>query len=69
VEAIKAEAEVAGLLEVALQEPVLYIETLARSAEGHPLEVASSFFRADRYRYTVELVWDQPTRVGHPPRA
>jgi GntR family transcriptional regulator len=69
VEAMKADAEVAGLLELLLQEPVLYIETLARSAEGHPVEVASSFFRADRYRYTVDLVWDQPTRMVRPPRA
>lgn len=68
VEAIKADPEVAGLLELAPLEPVLYIQSLVRSAEGHPVEVAESFFRADRYRYTVELVWNQPTRVVHAPR-
>ena len=68
VEAIKADAEIAGLLEVAPLEPALYIESLVRSAEGRPVEVAKSYFRADRYRYTVELVWNQPTTVVHPPR-
>lgn len=67
-EAIRAEAEIAHLLEINPLDPVLYIESLVRSAEGHPVEVANSFFRADRYRYTVELVWSRPTAVGQSPR-
>ena len=34
-----------------------------RSAEGSPVEVANTYFRADRYRYTVELVWSPPAKV------
>jgi len=63
VEAVKADAEIAGLLEINPMEPVLYIETLVRSAEGRPVEVANTYFRADRYRYTVELVWSPPAKV------
>ena len=63
VEAIKADAEIATLLEVNPLEPVLYIETLVRSAEGSPVEVANTYFRADRYRYTVELVWSPPAKL------
>ena len=64
VEAIRADAEIAGLLEINPLEPVLYIETLVRSSEGHPVEVANTYFRADRYRYTVELVWNAPATVA-----
>lgn len=63
VEAIKADAETAGLLGINPLEPVLYMETLVRSAESRPVEVANTYFRADRYRYTVELVWSPPAVV------
>ena len=59
-EAVRADGEIAHLLEIYPLEPVLYIESLVRSAEGQPVQVADSYFRADRYRYTVELVWTQP---------
>ena len=62
-EAIKADAEIAQLLEINPFEPVLYIASLVRSADGHPVEVADTYFRADRYRYTVELVWNPPAKL------
>lgn len=62
VEALKADNEIASLLEVNPLDPVLYIETVVRSAEGHPVEVANTYFRADRYRYTVELTWSEPSK-------
>ena len=56
VESAKANIEVASLLGISVFEPVLYMETAVYSAEGQPVEVVDSFFRADRYRYTVDLI-------------
>lgn len=63
VEAIKADAETASLLGINPLEPVLFIETLVRSADGRPVDLANTYFRADRYRYTAELVWNPPAKV------
>ncbi|HEX7548902.1 MAG TPA: GntR family transcriptional regulator [Candidatus Methylomirabilis sp.] len=62
VESAKANIEVASLLGISVFEPVLYIETAVFAAEGQPVEVVDSFFRADRYRYTVELIRSQQLR-------
>ena len=62
VESAKANIEVASLLGISVFEPVLYMETAVYSAEGQPVEVVDSFFRADRYRYTVELIRSQQLR-------
>ena len=62
VESAKANIEVASLLGISVFEPVLYMETAVYSAEGQPVEVEDSFFRADRYRYTVELIRSQQLR-------
>jgi DNA-binding GntR family transcriptional regulator len=53
---------VASLLGISVFEPVLYMETAVYSAEGQPVEVVDSFFRSDRYRYTVELIRSQQLR-------
>jgi GntR family transcriptional regulator len=62
VEAVKADVEVASLLAVSVFEPVLYIETAVYSAEGRAVETVDSYFRSDRYRYTVELIRSQQLR-------
>ncbi len=62
VEAVKADVEVASLLAVSVFEPVLYIETAVYSAEGQAVEAVDTFFRSDRYRYTVELIRSQQLR-------
>jgi GntR family transcriptional regulator len=62
VEAVKADVEVASLLAVSVFEPVLYMETAVYAAEGQPVEAVDSFFRSDRYRYTVELIRSQQLR-------
>ena len=62
VEAVKADVEVASLLGVNVFDPVLYIETVVYSAEGRAVEAVDSYFRSDRYRYTVELIRTQQLR-------
>lgn len=59
VEAMKADVEVASLLGVNAFEPVLYIETSVFAADGRPVEILDTYFRSDRYRYTVELIRSQ----------
>jgi len=62
VEAIKADVEVASLLAVSVFEPILYMETAVYSAEGRAVEAVDTYFRSDRYRYTVELIRSQQLR-------
>lgn len=62
VEAAKADVEVASLLGVGVFEPILYMETAVYAVDGHPVEAVDSFFRSDRYRYTVELIRSQQVR-------
>jgi GntR family transcriptional regulator len=62
VESVKADVEVSSLLGISVFEPVLYMETAVFSADGQPVEVVDSFFRSDRYRYTVELIRSQHLR-------
>jgi GntR family transcriptional regulator len=62
VEAVKADVEVASLLAISVFEPVLYMATAVYSAEGQAVETVDSYFRADRYRYTVELIRSQQLR-------
>lgn len=54
VEALCADTDVAGLLDVRLGAPLLYITRLVRQTDERPLVLFRSHFRADRYFYTVE---------------
>lgn len=69
VESVKADVEIAGLLAISVFEPVLYMETAVYSAEGQAVEAVDSFFRSDRYRYTVELIRSQQLRKDRGRRA
>jgi GntR family transcriptional regulator len=62
VESAKADVEVASLLGISVFEPVLFMETAVLSVDGQPVESVDSFFRSDRYRYTVELIRSQQLR-------
>jgi DNA-binding GntR family transcriptional regulator len=62
VESIKADVEIASLLAISVFEPVLYIETAVYAAEGQAVEAVDTYFRSDRYRYTVELIRNQQLR-------
>jgi GntR family transcriptional regulator len=69
VESTKADVEVASLLGISVFEPVLYMETAVFAAEGQAVEVVDTFFRSDRYRYTVELIRSQQLRRDRGRRA
>lgn len=54
IEARMPDEEVASLLEIDLARPVLLVRLLVSDKRGHPVEIADTFYRADRYRYEVE---------------
>jgi GntR family transcriptional regulator len=55
VEADVADAEVAGLLEVRVGEPLLKLERIVFDVKKKPVEYVSALYRADRYSFTVNL--------------
>jgi GntR family transcriptional regulator len=55
IEARMPDDEVASLLGIDLTQPVLFIRVMVSDKQGNPVEVADSFYRADRYRYEVEM--------------
>jgi GntR family transcriptional regulator len=58
----RADARVAALLGIALADPVLYIQSSVRLADGRPIRWTENWFREDRYQYTAEMLWKKPTR-------
>lgn len=54
----------AGLLQVRPGEPALYIERIARTADGPTVEFTRSYYRGDRFDFMVELTW--PPRMEAP---
>lgn len=68
VEAVKADAEIASHLKASVFDPILYIESVVQTVEGRPVEVADTYFRADRYKYTVELIRDRRLAKPAPAR-
>jgi GntR family transcriptional regulator len=55
IEARMPDDEVASLLGIDLTQPVLFIRVMVSDKQGNPVEIADSFYRADRYRYEVEM--------------
>jgi GntR family transcriptional regulator len=55
IEARMPDDEIASLLGIDLTQPVLFIRVMVSDKQGNPVEIADSFYRADRYRYEVEL--------------
>ncbi len=55
VEADVADAEVAGLLEIRVGEPLLRLERIVFDVKKKPVEYVSVLYRADRYFFTVNL--------------
>lgn len=55
VEARMPDEEVASLLEIDLTQPVLYVRLQVWDERGAPVEIADTFYRADRYRYEVDM--------------
>ncbi|MFS0864821.1 GntR family transcriptional regulator [Fredinandcohnia sp. 179-A 10B2 NHS] len=54
-EATVAQKEVASALGIKVGEPVLYIQQVSLTENNKPLEFVKSFYRADRYKYKVEM--------------
>jgi GntR family transcriptional regulator len=50
-----ADAELCTKIEVPLGAAVLYVERVVRDAAGRPVEFVRSWYRGDRYEYTVTL--------------
>ncbi|MDT5151968.1 MAG: GntR family transcriptional regulator [Mycobacterium sp.] len=56
IEAAVANTELADRLEIMPGEPVLVARRLSRTADGTPVEYVATTYRADRYRFRIELV-------------
>lgn len=65
VEARIATTDEAVLLELTEAIPVLVAQTLTRNIDGRPIELTSSAYRGDRYRYRAHIVAQLP-RQGSP---
>jgi GntR family transcriptional regulator len=55
IEARLPDDEVASLLGIDLTQPVLGVRLMVADQRGRLVEVADTFYRADRYRYEVEM--------------
>jgi GntR family transcriptional regulator len=59
IEAVVADYEIGAALSISISSPVLYLETII-SAEGQrPVDFVQTFFRSDRYKYTLKLDLDE----------
>ena len=56
IEAATASPALSSLLEIAPGDPVLRARRLSRSIDGRPVEYVVTCYRADRYRFRIELV-------------
>jgi GntR family transcriptional regulator len=51
----QADAEVAGLLDVALGTALLSVQRLVYDASDRPVQLLQGLYRPDRYEYQMEL--------------
>lgn len=72
VEAASADTEVAAQLEITPMFPVMRIQRTMFGADDRPFELVETFYRADKYKYSVDLVrvrhdgrWRWSQRTGH----
>lgn len=72
IEARLPDDEVASLLGIDLTQPILFVRLLVSDKRENPVEIADTFYRADRYRYEIEMPrlpnrrirWAGPRRRG-----
>lgn len=62
VEAEPADVALASHLAIPIGSPVLLVRRLYVAEEGRPIAYFRSYFRADRYKYTVKLTQPEPRR-------
>jgi GntR family transcriptional regulator len=55
IEARMPDDEIASLLEISLSDPILGLRLFISDRAGRPVEVADTFYRADRYRYETAI--------------
>lgn len=60
----RANAQIASLLNVALADPVLHVQSSVYDPHGRPVRWTENFFREDRYEYTAEMQWKAPAAAG-----
>jgi len=56
VEAAAADPEVAERLDIPLLSPVMHVKRVMYTEPDRPLELVESYYRADRYQYSVNLI-------------
>ena len=59
----RADAMVASLLGIGLADPVLRVQATVVQADGSPIRWTENFFREDRYEYTAEMEWPDPSSL------
>jgi GntR family transcriptional regulator len=57
----RADARIAALLGTTIADPVLYIQSSVRLADGRPVRWTENWFHEDRYQYTAEMAWKKPS--------
>lgn len=55
IEARLPDDQIAALLEIDLTQPVLFVQLRVSDTSGRPVEIVDTFYRADRYRYEVDV--------------
>lgn len=56
IEAVLADFEQAKLLKIRKGDPLLFISSIIYLEDGTPIEYYQSYYRADRYKFEVELI-------------
>lgn len=60
----RADTEIAGLLGVALADPVLRVQSSVYLSGNKPIRWIENFFREERYEYVAEMDWPHPAKVS-----
>lgn len=55
VEAIVADYDIASALSISICSPILYVETIIFTKQEKPVEFVQTFFRPDKFRYSIKL--------------
>ena len=55
IEVVRCEDERCDLLDMPLAEPVLVVQSVTRDRDGFPVEASWVTYRADRFRFTVQI--------------
>ena len=59
IQAISADYEIAAALTVNMSAPVIYIDSVVFTKDEKPVEYVQSFYRSDRYKYTLNIGLDE----------